>query len=89
MATITIDGFIHASHDHINDCAKFWFFGCDMTASGYALIKPHTIEAEVPDDFNLSAGLLASLQRKRAAALDEAARAEREIAQLGAIGKTG
>jgi hypothetical protein len=88
MATITIEGFIQvqASPD---GSPRFDFITVeDMARYGWTCIAPHTITAEVPDDADYLPKHIANLGRKRAAALDEAARVEREIAQLRAIGKT-
>lgn len=81
MATITINGFIHASHD-AHRGTTFHFFATDMTSYGHVLIAPHTITVEVPDDFDPNAAIRSELERKRAAALDAAAQAERELERL-------
>lgn len=83
MATATITGFIHAT------AYGFEFFKSDdMGKYGYVLVAPHTITVEVPDVLDLNAGQLAALEHKRAAAMDEAAKAEKEMERLrGLSGK--
>lgn len=78
MATKTISGFIYL--DAYNNFEFFRSPGMD--AHGYAKVMPHTITVELPEGLDRNAGIAAVLERKRAAALDEAAKAERELEQL-------
>lgn len=79
MATATIEGYLYASTNGLG----YQFFCSDtMFAYGYVLVRPHTITVEVPDDIDLTAGRIAELERKRAAAMDAAAKAEKEMEQL-------
>lgn len=87
MATITIRGFIHVQAD-FGGSPQFDFMKVDdMSQYGWTCIGPHEITVEVPDNSDFLPRHLENMQRIRAAALDEAARAEREIAQLSAVAK--
>lgn len=88
MATITIRGFIQVRIEEDGKPHFHFMLSEDMRDYGFTCIGPHDIHAEVPDDADYVPKQRAALERARAAALDEAARAEREIALLGAIGKT-
>ena len=54
MAAITVPGSIFYRRCKYNGTESFSFFSFDATSSdpGYVLVGPHTIEYEVPADFN-------------------------------------
>jgi hypothetical protein len=85
MATITITGFIQASKDHDGTVRFMHATSEDMTRFGYAFVMPLDVTFELPEDFDFNTKQIAMLERKRAAALDEAAQAARELAQLGKL----
>lgn len=62
----------------------------DMTDSGYTMVTPYTIIAEVPRDFDPTAQRIAALEKKRDALRkkfqEEIMRVNEEISKLQAIG---
>ena len=68
---------------------EFHFQVCDMSELGYATVIAHTIEFEIPDDFNPVATQVAQLEeekrRCRAAFQARITQIERQIQSLLAI----
>jgi len=95
MKTITLKGFIHCQparfeSGHTVDGMEytFWRFE-DMKSSGYALVAPHNITFELPEQFSPNdqfiAGLEAEKQKLRAEFQNRITEIERQISQLQAI----
>ena len=72
MTTATITGFIHYQPPfYEGDKPHFSFFSWDASDQGYLAVMPHTIEVELPDDFNPISAQVQALQAKKAAVLAE------------------
>lgn len=88
---VTITGAIYAKQYHTGDKLEFTFFDFDPSeAFGWIRVMGHTIDVDVPADFDIRPGQIAALQKKEqelraqfAAAVTEI---HRQISELQAIG---
>ena len=67
---VTINGFILASQEPWQQEPEFIFREYDASKYGSqdkVLVKEHTIESDVPDNFDMRPGLVANLEAKKAA----------------------
>lgn len=84
--SVKIEGFIHLTP------WDAWYFAPfeDMSEQGFVLLRPWTIETEVPYNFDPTSARIASLEKKRKALQDkfieENAKIAEEIKKLQAIG---
>jgi hypothetical protein len=83
-----IKGFVHCQQGY-DKTLQFSFFGCDMSPYGYAIVEPHEIEVDVPDDFTPVPQMIAALRSKKEEALQKLAKElmdyDDEISKLLAI----
>ena len=63
---VTINGFLFYRTDSWLG-QKFDFSAIDMsTMEGWIMVRPHSIEVDIPDDFNPIPGQLAALEKEKA-----------------------
>jgi len=71
MKTITLNGWIHCKpaslwDDHAVDGYEFKFWRWDdMKNAGYAMVTPHVMTFEIPDNFNPNGQFVEALEAKK------------------------
>jgi len=63
---VTIDGFIVWKKESWQREGEFFFRMCEMEEYGYVTVKPHSMEVDVPDDFNPAPAQVAILEKEKA-----------------------
>ena len=63
---VQIDGFILWKHDSWEPKGQFFFREWEMEEHGYVTVRPHSIEFDVPDDFNPVPGQIEVLEKEKA-----------------------
>lgn len=71
----TISGYVYWFKFDFMDAPKYTFHNTATLANGspeYALIGPHTIEVDIPDDFDPTPGRIATMKAEKQRILAEA-----------------
>ena len=63
---VTIDGFICWKKESWKKEGEFSFWGFEVNSMGYVTVMPHSMEVDVPDNFNPVPDQIAQLEREKA-----------------------
>ncbi|MGI4815872.1 MAG: hypothetical protein ACRYG5_09940 [Janthinobacterium lividum] len=80
MSTIKVEGFIHARKESWETEFSYHFWkNDDMSDCGYVLVRPHTLEFDLPVEFNPIAAQVDALEKQKTKLGEEFAARVRQI----------
>ena len=84
-----INGFILLRSDAYGNDQRLTWAGCEMTQHGYITVMPHTVEFELPDDFDPRAQQVEMLKAEKQKAMADfqalVTSIDRKISELTAL----
>ena len=84
-----INGFILLRSDADRSSQRFTWAGCEMTQHGYVTVMPHSIEVDIPDDFDPRAQQVEMLKAEKQKAMADfqalVTSIDRKISELTAL----